>query len=226
MSDEGDVPTPVEVVDDVVMEEASSPLTIVVGASTDPTESQIMGTLSPVGSTVQPFASIQVVEPPSKSAKVIGIIVLIGGVLYILYGMLTVLSGAILPFLPLDQLSAEERAEIEAVPQSLLFFEGFSAIVLSTTLIVAGVWMGAYKRKGIHLGLIAVVLIFIKDVIQMALYPNIAGASDVVFSVMVSGLCGLIIAIPLFAVNNGLDDIGLFGISDDSEDPLSQFDSS
>jgi len=226
VSDEGDVPTPVEVVDDVVMEEASSPLTIVVGASTDPTDSQIMGTISPVGSTVQPFASIQVVEPPSKSAKVVGMVVLIGGVVYLLMGMLNVLSGAILPYLPLDQLSAERRAQFEAVPQSLLFFEGFSAIVLSTTFIVAGVWMGAYKRKGIHLGLIAVILYFIKNMIQMVFYPDVTGFSDVIFSVMVSGICGLIIAIPLFAVNHGLDDIGLFGISDELDDPFSQFDSS
>lgn len=218
-------PTPVEVIDDAVMDGPSPPITIVVGASSDPIDSQILGTLSPTGSSVQPFASIQVAEPPSRSAKVVGTIVLIGGVLYILYGMLTVLSGAMLPFLPLDQMSPEDRAQIEAVPQSLLFFEGFSSVVLATSLIVAGVWMGAYKRKGVHLGLLTVVLIFVKDVLTMAFYPDITGFSDVIFSIMVSGICGLIIAIPLFAVNHGLDDVGLFGLSDEHDDPLSQFDS-
>ena len=200
-------------------------MTVVVGAGSSPTASQISGAFSQSVSSVQPFASIQVAEPPSKSAKVVGIIVLIGGVLYLLYGMLTVLSGAILPFLPLDQLSEEERSQIEMVPQSLLFFEGFSAIILATSLIVAGVWMGAYKRKGIHLGLIAVILIFIKDVLQMILYPDITRFGDVIYSVMASGICGLIIAIPLFAANHGLDDAGLFGLSDEQDDPLSQFDS-
>ncbi|HJN55499.1 MAG TPA: Rho termination factor N-terminal domain-containing protein [Candidatus Poseidoniales archaeon] len=218
-------PTPVAVIDDSVIKETPPPVTVVVGASSAPRDSQIMGSLSSTGSTVQPFASIQVVEPPSRSAKVIGTIVLVGGVLYILYGMLTVLSGAILPFLPLDQMSPEERAQIEAVPQSLLFFEGFSAIVLATSLIVAGVWMGAYKRKGVHLGLLTVVLMFVKDVLEMAFYPDLSGFSDVIFSIMASGICGLIIAIPLFSVNHGLDDVGLFGLYDENDDPLSQYDS-
>ena len=56
-------------------------MTVVVGAGSSPTASQISGAFSQSVSSVQPFASIQVAEPPSKSAKVVGIIVLIGGVL-------------------------------------------------------------------------------------------------------------------------------------------------
>ena len=176
---------------------------------------QLAGSVVITSGATQPFSSIQFAQPTSKAAKWIGILLVIYGVLVVLTGMLSVVGGAVLPHLPIEELSEEEQAAFN-IPSNFFYISGFSAIVIGVGAIISGIWTQGYKRKGIELGIAVIVLQFISDVITASLFPEVIG--EILGTTLVGGLqatvCGLIVAIPLFSANNGLDNERLFGSGD------------
>jgi hypothetical protein len=73
-----------------------------------------------------------------------------------------------------------------------------------------------YQRRGVHLGLLAVGVSFIINVALTFAYSDITAVGiggvggAIISSVIGSGICGLLVAVPLLVSDNGLDDSSLF----------------
>ena len=109
---------------------------------------------------------------------------------------------------------------LSALDIILNLISGFVAIV---TAILGGIWMTNYKRKGVHLVLLGILIGFLLSIAlsltgstdtaaqDLDLNENAVSALVVGVSAVCNAVCALIVAIPLMVSNNGLDDSKLFG---------------
>jgi hypothetical protein len=155
------------------------------------------------------------VQPPSGAAKIMGILIVIYGA----FGLLVSIGGVagagllegLLADVPEDDLgfSSETMA-------SYLFVSSLLGVVTAIPTILGGVWTMQYQRRGVHLGLLAVGVSFIVNVALTFAYSEITAAGiggvggAVISSLIGSGICGLLVAVPLLVSDNGLDDSTLF----------------
>ena len=147
-------------------------------------------------------------QQQSSSSKVIGILLILLGALSSL-GFLNLL-------IPIDPVTNEQ------IPISALASMTMNTLLTSVGYILAGVWMTQYKKKGIHLALLVTFLSYIFGVASVALGGPDGGletyfGEDAVIGItavlngICSGICALIIAIPLLSGGNqGLDDSKFF----------------
>ena len=147
-------------------------------------------------------------QQQSSSSKVIGI-------LLILLGAFSTL-GLLNLFIPIDPVTNEQ------IPIPALAAMTVNTLVTSVGYILAGVWMTQYKKKGIHLALLVTFLSYIFGVASVVLGGPDGGlesyfGEDAVIGItavlngICSGICALIIAIPLLSGGNqGLDDSKFF----------------
>ena len=173
------------------------------------TEPSLEGTVSLSGDNFN--GQIIMLQPPSSSSKVIGI-------LLIIYGAFNALS-LLLNFIAFMDPSLMEEAGYSFTDMVLLTISG---IVASLTSIIGGYWMSNYKRKGVHLVLLGLVVGFLLQVAmsfsdstqdmfdQLGLEGSTVTALVVGIQAACAAVCALIVAIPLMVANNGLDDSKLF----------------
>ena len=177
----------------------------------------IMG--APESIIIDPYTGLPenviIIQQPSSSAKVVGILVIIWGVLN--------LGG--------EAYSLGDTLAIGGL------FVGFSAInvLISGGYIAGGVMMTSYRKKGVQICLLMVVISAIMSMVSFAFLPDILDSAiedgdltddeaealegysgalvgvGIAVSVICNGICGLIVAIPLMVSNNGLDDSSLIG---------------
>ena len=185
----------------------------------EPEEPQLIGTPQPQPIIIDPHTGLPqnviIIQQPSSASKVVGILVIIWGVLN--------LGG--------EAYSLGDTLAIGGL------FVGFSAInvLIYGGFIAGGVMMTSYKKKGVQICLLMVVLSAIMSLALIAFVPEIIDSAvedgdltddeaealegysgalvgvGIAVSVICNGICGLIVAIPLMVSNNGLDDSSLIG---------------
>jgi len=181
--------------------------------SSQPVEMQqpmIMGTTAQMPAYGQQPLYIQ--QAPSSAAKIIGIILVIVGAFNLL-GLLTAFGPQIDPFTG-EEIIVSTSSQVLTAVNSLISLVGF---------VLAGVWMTQYRRKGLHLALLTIVVTYLIGVLTVGVGGNDGGIGTLlddgaalgvtaVLTGVCSGICGLIVAIPLLSGgNHGLDDSKLFG---------------
>jgi len=165
------------------------------------------------GTTEMAPGQLIMLQPPSSAAKVIG-------VLAILWGVISA-GGSLLAFLgPMN---------------TLLMVINVLSFGLAGATVAGGVMTMNYQRQGVILLLLTVLAGTVVGGIELtnteAIYDEMLQTGDLtqddydlimannglvegiglVFLAVCNGICGLIIAIPLFVSNNGLDESKLFG---------------
>ena len=173
------------------------------------TESSLEGSVSMVQNNFN--GQIIMLQPPSGSSKVIGI-------LLIIYGAFNAIS-LLLNFVGFLNPTFMEETGYTFADMILITISG---IVASLTSIIGGYWMTNYIIKGVHLVLVGLVLGFLLQLVMsfsdstQDMYGEL-GLEGSTVTVLVVGIqaacaavCALIVAIPLMVANNGLDESKLF----------------
>ena len=172
---------------------------------------QVVGTVTqtPMIQGSQMPGQVIMIQQPSSSSKVIGIL------LMILAGFQVI--GIPLGFLPQADPMTGETMEI---PLMVTVLNSVSGLVAAVGFGLGGYWMTSYQRRGVQLALITVAVGFVFTLVATvfggdgglgsvfgdgAAFAIIAG-----FGAVCNGACALIIAIPLMISNSGLDDSSLF----------------
>ena len=143
------------------------------------------------------------VQQPSAAPKVIGIFTIIYGVFQVLGSLMLVLGASLL---------GDEISEAVDLDSSMLMVMSVIGFLMGGAWIIAGVWMNGRQRRGVHLGWLLLLLEFIIDIVFSYLNTSseaINPALGIGMSVVGTGICGVIIAIPLMVSNSGLDDSSL-----------------
>lgn len=182
--------------------------------SAQPVEMQqpmIMGTTTHMPAYGQQPLYIQ--QNPSSAAKVIGVILVIFGAFNVL-GLFAIFGPQTDPFTG-EEIIVSTSSQILTAVNTLISLVGF---------VLAGVWMTQYRRKGLHLALLTIVVTYLIGVLTVGVGGNDGGFGELigdegaalgitaVVNGFCSGICGLIVAIPLLSGgNHGLDDSKLFG---------------
>jgi hypothetical protein len=144
--------------------------------------------------------NVIMIQQPSAAPKVIGIFTMIYGVLGV-FGSLMVVLGT--------SLFGEIIAEATDVNTNMLIALAVIGFLTGGAWIVAGVWINGRQRRGIYLGWALLILEFIIDITFSFLAEGASaaqGALGLGMSVVGTGICGVIIAIPMMVSNSGLDD--------------------
>ena len=155
---------------------------------------------------VQTSAPMYMVER-SSAPQVIGILVI---VYYIITSLLNIIGLLSLGFIE----DLDETGQVEALPTGLFL----GVIFLSLIPVVIGIFGGfrifQYKKQGIWITLGAIVTAWVINMVNSALTSGYAGGSgdaglEAAFSgfcgIFCVAICGIIVCIPLFMANSGLE---------------------
>ena len=150
------------------------------------------------GTTQMPTGQLIYLQPPSSAAKVMGI-------LLIIYGCLQALSLIGLFFEQVDPMTGETSALALNLISTFAGVAGF---------IAAGVFLTRYEKRGVWVALGVIGVQFVIGIAAFAAGSDGGlgsmfgdGAAFGIFagvSAFCSGICALIVAIPLMVSNNGL----------------------
>ena len=155
------------------------------------------------GTTQMPTGQLIYLQPPSSAAKVMGI-------LLIIYGCLQALSLIGLFFEQVDPVTGEALE----IPTSALALNLISTFAGVAGFIAAGVFLTRYEKRGVWVALGVIGVQFVIGIAAFAAGSD-GGLGSMVgdgaafgifagFSAFCSGICALIVAIPLMVSNNGL----------------------
>ena len=146
--------------------------------------------------------NVIIVQQPSSAPKVIGIFSIIYGIFGIIGSLILVLSTSLFD---------AELSEMIDFDREMLMAMSVIGFLVGGAWIVAGVWMNGRQRRGVHLALLLVILEFIVDIVFSYLDSSqvTSPAINIGAAVVGTGICGVIIAIPLMVSNSGLDDSSL-----------------
>lgn len=172
---------------------------------------QVVGTVmqTPMIQGSQMPGQVIMIQQPSSSSKVIGI-------------LLMILSGFSLIGIPLGLLPQADPMTGETIelPFMVIVVNSISGLVAAIGFGLGGYWMTSYQRRGVQLALITIAVGFCFTLLSTVLggdgglgsfvgdgaaFAIIAG-----FGAVCNGACALIVAIPLMVSNSGLDDSSLF----------------
>ena len=156
---------------------------------------------------VQTSGPMYIVER-SSAPQVIGILVI---VYYILTTLMSLFSWLSLDFIS----DIDETGTVEALPTGLLLGVIFLSLIPAVIGIFGGFRIFQYKKQGIWITLGAIVAAWIISIATTALTSDYAGSStgDAGLDAMFQGVCGIfcvavcgiIVCIPLFMANSGLE---------------------
>ena len=152
--------------------------------------------------------NVIIMQQPSAAPKVVGILVIIWGSIF------TILSaiGVIGLSLYTDSDSDMYVKQVADSPTILYLITGISIFAVIGQ-IVGGSFMVQKKKMGIFITLACLVVLFIGDIAIELVYPDLAASQpndlgtslNLGFSAVCSGICGLLVAIPLMVSGNGMD---------------------
>ena len=211
--------TPAEDQGESNSEETSASSSSIDTTSTHATSPAVAGFAAPVmvgsvGSPLaqpQPYGQVLMVGPPSGAAKVIGIFIIIWGAI----GLFDGFSFFTMPMTPLFI--------------GLTLFK----LVVSGGFIYAGIMVHSYKKWGIQMTWVLLVLGLVSSIAQVMVLPDmyaqmvedgdmteeefdlLTSQGELVtgigigISVFCGGICALMVAIPMMVANNGLDNSSL-----------------
>lgn len=152
--------------------------------------------------------NVIIMQQPSAAPKVVGILVIIWGSIF------TILSaiGVIGLSLYTDSDSDLYVKQVADSPTILYLITGISIFAFIGQ-IVGGSFMVQKKKMGIFITWACLVVLFIGDIATELVYPDLTGSQagdlgtslNLGFSAVCSGICGLLVAIPLMVSGNGMD---------------------
>lgn len=152
--------------------------------------------------------NVIIMQQPSAAPKVVGILVIIWGSIF------TILSaiGVIGLSLYTDSDSDMYVKQVADSPTILYLITGISIFAFIGQ-IVGGSFMVQKKKMGIFITWACLVVLFIGDIAIELVYPDLAASQpndlgtslNLGFSAVCSGICGLLVAIPLMVSGNGMD---------------------
>ena len=156
------------------------------------------------GTTQMPTGQLIYLQPPSSAAKVIGI-------LLIIYGVLSGIGILNLFVDPVDPLTGE----IIDYPAAAKAMDGLSTVAGMVGFVAAGVFLTRYEKRGVWLAMGVIGAQFVLGMASFAAGTPDGGLGAMFgdgaafgiwagVSAFCSGLCALIVAIPLMVSNNGL----------------------
>jgi hypothetical protein len=148
--------------------------------------------------------NVIIVQQPSAAPKVIGILSIIYGVFGVIGSLMLVVGASFFG-------SLLEEADL-GVGSNMLMILAAVGLVTGAGWIVAGVWMNGRQRRGVHLAWLLLMFEFVLDVVISLTGAGTGVESGVLaigMSVVGTGICGVIVAIPLMISNSGLDDSSL-----------------
>ena len=156
------------------------------------------------GTTQMPTGQLIYLQPPSSAAKVMGILLIIWGVLQGL-GLLNLFVE------PMDPITGE----IIDYPAAAKAMDGLSTVAGMVGFIAAGVFLTRYEKRGVWLAMGVIGAQFVLGMASFAAGTPDGGLGSMFgdgaafgiwagVSAFCSGLCALIVAIPLMVSNNGL----------------------
>ena len=165
----------------------------------------------------QPQGQMIFVQPPSGAAKVMGILIIIYASFGLLGALASLLGGTFFEAL-LGEVADQDPDALGFDPAGFgqyMMITGLVSLVTSAGTLLAGIWTMQYQKRGIQLGLAMILASFVLGLILAFIYPEFSDSgfgmgATVVMSVLGSGFCGLMVAIPMMVSNNGLDDSSLF----------------
>jgi hypothetical protein len=155
---------------------------------------------------VQTSGPMYIVER-SSAPQVIGILVI---VYYILTTLMSLFSWLSLDFIS----DIDETGTVEALPTVLLLGVIFLSLIPAAIGIFGGFRIFQYKKQGIWITLGAIVTAWLISIVNSALTSDYSGGTgDAGLDAMFQGvcgifcvaICGIIVCIPLFMANSGLE---------------------
>ena len=154
---------------------------------------------------VQTSAPMYMVER-SSAPQVIGILVI---VYYILTTLMSLFGALSLEFIS----DIDETGQVEALPTGLLLGVIFLSLIPAVIGVFGGFKIFQYKKQGIWITLGAIVAGWLISIVNTALTSDYGGTGDAGIDAMFQGvcgifcvaICGIIVCIPLFMANSGLE---------------------
>tara|TARA_B100000767_G_C19739697_1_gene525593 strand:- start:152 stop:775 length:624 start_codon:yes stop_codon:yes gene_type:complete len=150
--------------------------------------------------------NILIIQEPSAAPKVIGILVIIYGSILTVISILGIIGFSYLT----DSDSDLYVKEVADSPTLLYALTGLS-ILCYIAQILGGMFMIQKRKIGIYITWLSLLILFIADAVLELNYAGLSqtgfGTSiNLGFSVVCSGICCLLVAIPLMISDNGMDD--------------------
>ena len=156
------------------------------------------------GTTQMPTGQLIYLQPPSSAAKVMGI-------LLIIYGALQAFSLIGFFIEQVDPMTGE----VISYPPAAQAIDAISVVAGIAGFIMAGVFLTRYEKRGVWLAMGVIGVQFLLGMASFAAGAPDGGLGDMFgddaafgiwagVSAFCSGLCALIVAIPLMVSNNGL----------------------
>ena len=156
------------------------------------------------GTTQMPSGQLIYLQPPSSAAKVMGILLILWGALQGL-GLLNLFVD------PVDPLTGE----VLDYPAAAKVMDGLSTITGLVGFIAAGIFLTRYEKRGVWVAMGVIGAQFVLGLASFAAGTPDGGLGSMFgdgaafgiwagVSAFCSGICALIVAIPLMVSNNGL----------------------
>jgi hypothetical protein len=156
------------------------------------------------GTTQMPTGQLIYLQPPSSAAKVMGILLILWGALQGL-GLLNLFVD------PVDPLTGE----VLDYPAAAKVMDGLSTVAGLVGFIAAGIFLTRYEKRGVFVAMGVIGAQFVLGMASFAAGTPDGGlgsmfGNDAAFAIWAgvsafcSGICALIVAIPLMVGNNGL----------------------
>ena len=152
--------------------------------------------------------NVIIMQQPSSAPKVVGILVIIWG------SILTVISliGLVGLRLITDEDSKLYVKQVADNPTWIYILTGISLLCFIGQ-IVGGSFMIQKKKMGIYITWACLGVLFIGDIAMELIYPDLSASQQGDFgtginlglSAVCSGICGLLVAIPLMISDSGMD---------------------
>ena len=181
-------------------------------AEQPPSSVQVAGGFVPMnegsfltGTTQMAPGQIIMLQPPSGAPKIMGTLLIIYGVLQGL-GLFSLLAE------PVDPVTME----VIPYPTAAKLVDGLSSMIGLIGFIAAGVFLRGYEKRGVFVGLGAIGVQFILGLLSFQLGSPDGGLGSLLgdgaafavwagISAFCSGFCALLVGIPMFVDNNGLN---------------------
>ena len=169
---------------------------------------QNVPTANPLGGG-QVIGHIYVQQAPSPAPTVIGILTCIFGVVMVVVG----LSGLMAFSLLMDP-SSELYEPAYGENSSILWMMGMIQLLLSAGYILGGVMIAKRKKIGIYLTWAIIAIITGMNILIELIAPEISASDpnalgsgfNVVANIVCSGICGVLVAIPLMIQTSNMED--------------------
>jgi hypothetical protein len=152
--------------------------------------------------------NIIIMQQPSAAPKVIGIFVIIYGAIGVIGSALGIFGSALL---------SEIDDDLYSDYSTYLILFALISLVISVATIFAGTQILNLRGRGVQLAWAVIAANFIVSLAQQVALPaelsdpsGLGQAINVGMSVVCTGICGLIVAIPLMVNGSGMDESKLF----------------